>query len=89
MSCKQCELTTHSFFQEAQNPTLHLCFCIPVLRDMSWVSLRRIPEAEQERGGAVNGKTQEKLDVSCKAIGFPWGFTQPRPNSALSYICNT
>lgn len=77
------------FFQEAQNPTLRLCFCIDVLRDMSWVSLGRIPEAEQERGGATNGKTQEKLHVSHTATGFLWGFTQARPNSALGYICNT
>jgi len=37
----------------------------------------------------MNGKTQEKLDVSHTAIGFPWGFTQLRPSSALCYICNT
>lgn len=60
-----------------------------ITSDTSWFSMGRIPEAQQERGGAMNGKMQEKLEVSHTAIGFPWGFTQSRSNFGLSYICKT
>lgn len=73
----------HPFIQEAQNSTLHLCFCKLIIKETCQVSLGRIPEAGQERGGAMNGNTEEKLHVSHTAIGFPWSFTQPRSDSVL------
>lgn len=68
-------------FQEAQNPILCHALSTCIERDSLGFLWGESQKLNKERGGAMNGKVKEKLDVSHTAIGFPWGFTQSRPNS--------